>query len=157
MEQERSNAMIRSVTNELERTRPTFDAAQYSYHVIRCVIRLRLASLERELNEASRALQMAQMAPMDSTQESYLTLQNELRKSLGEITRMQIELSEKDELEAQLVKLRKVLWKDLVIHRTVTITVRNMLNKLLIDLNAAKREVEKAKSLNRAGQETGSC
>ena len=70
---------------------------------------IRLASLERELNEARRALQMAQMAPMDSTQESYLTLQNELRKSLGEITRMQIELNEKDELEAQLVKLRKVL------------------------------------------------
>ena len=106
VEQERSNAMIRSVTNELERTRSDLDAARTAT-MSSGSDSIRLASLERELNEARRALQMAQMAPMDSTQESYLTLQNELRKSLGEITRMQIELNEKDELEAQLVKLEK--------------------------------------------------
>ena len=74
VEQERSNAMIRSVTNELERTRRDLDAARTA------AMRsdsdsTRLASLERELNDARRALQMAKMAPMDSTQETYLTLQ----------------------------------------------------------------------------------
>ena len=105
IEQERSNAMIRSVTNELERTRRDLDAARAAA-TSSGADSTRLATLERELNEARRALQMAKMAPMDSTQETYLTLQNELRKALGEITRMQIELGEKDELEAQLVKLR---------------------------------------------------
>ena len=150
VEQERSNAMIRSVTNELERTRSDLDAARTAT-MSSGSDSIRLASLERELNEARRALQMAQMAPMDSTQESYLTLQNELRKSLGEITRMQIELNEKDELEAQLVKLKSSMegFGDSPNRNNSS----EYVNKLLIDLNAAKREVEKAKSLNRAGRQ----
>ena len=51
---------------------------------------------------------MAKMAPKNSTQENYLALQNELRKALGEITRMQVELNEKDALEGQLEKM--MIW-----------------------------------------------
>ena len=150
LEQERSNSMIRSVTNELERTRKDLDSARTGT-MTSGNDSIRLASLERELNEARRALQMAQMAPMDSTQESYLTLQDELRKSLGEITRMQVELNEKDELEAQLVKLKSSMEE--FGDSPSRSASPEYVNKLLIDLNAAKREVEKAKSLNRAGRE----
>ena len=52
---------------------------------------------------------MAQNAPADADSETYLNLQDELRKAMGEIARMQVELGEKDDLEKQL-KL-KVLWK----------------------------------------------
>ena len=150
LEQERSNSMVRSVTNELERTRKDLDSARTGT-MTSGNDSIRLASLERELNEARRALQMAQMAPMDSTQESYLTLQDELRKSLGEITRMQVELNEKDELEAQLLKLKSSMEE--FGDSPSRSASPEYVNKLLIDLNAAKREVEKAKSLNRAGRE----
>jgi chromosome segregation ATPase len=146
IEQERSNAMIRSVTNELERTRRDLDAARAAA-TSAGADSTRLATLERELNEARRSLQMAKMAPMDSTQETYLTLQNELRQALGEITRMQIELGEKDELEAQLVKLRSSM--EGVTDSSTRPPSSEYVNKLLIDLNAAKGEVEKAKSANR--------
>jgi chromosome segregation ATPase len=150
LEQERSNSMLRSVTNELERTRKDLDSARTATTTSKADS-MRLASLERELNQARRALQMAQMAPMDSTKESYLTLQDELRKALGEITRMQVELNEKDELEAQLVKLRSSM-EDFGDSPSRSASPEYV-NKLLIDLNAAKREVEKAKSLNRAGRQ----
>ncbi len=150
LEQERSNSMLRSVTNELERTRKDLDSARTATTTSKADS-MRLASLERELNQARRALQMAQMAPMDSTKESYLTLQDELRKALGEITRMQVELNEKDELEAQLVKLRSSM-EDFGDSPSRSASPEYV-NKLLIDLNAAKSEVEKAKSLNRAGRQ----
>ncbi len=150
LEQERSNSMLRSVTNELERTRKELDSARTATTSSKADS-MRLASLERELNQARRALQMAQMAPMDSTKESYLTLQDELRKALGEITRMQVELNEKDELEAQLVKLRSSM-EDFG-DSSGRSASPEYVNKLLIDLNAAKSEVEKAKSLNRAGRQ----
>ena len=149
VEQERSNSMVRSVTNELERTRKDLDAARTST-TNSGNDSIRLATLERELNSARRALQMAQMAPMDSTKESYLTLQDELRKSLGEITRMQVELNEKDELEAQLVKLKSSMEE--FADSPSRSASPEYVNKLLIDLNAAKGEVEKAKSYNRAGR-----
>jgi chromosome segregation ATPase len=90
---------------------------------------------------------MAKMAPMDSTQETYLTLQNELKKALGEITKMQIELSDRDELEAQLVKLRSSM--ENMGENTNRAQSSEYVNSLLIDLNSARREVEKAKSANR--------
>ena len=150
VEQERSNAMLRSVTNELERTRAALDTAR-SATMSSGADAMRLEALERELNEARRALQMAQMAPMDSTKESYLTLQNELRKALGEITRMQVELNEKDELEAQLIKLQNSM--ESFADSPGRGASQEYVAKLLIDLNAAKLEVEKAKSQNRAGRE----
>jgi len=149
LEQERSNAMIRSVSNELERTRRDLDTARTAA-MSSGADSTRLASLERELNDARRSLQMAKMAPMDSTQESYLTLQKELKNSLMEITKMQIELSEKDELEAQLVKLRSSITNSG--DSSNRSQSSEYVNTLLIDLNSAKREVEKAKSSNR--QET---
>jgi len=150
LEQERSNSMLRSVTNELERTRKDLDSARTATTTSK-TDSMRLASLERELNQTRRALQMAQMAPMDSTKESYLALQDELRKALGEITRMQVELNEKDELEAQLVKLRSSMEE--FGDSPSRSASPEYVNKLLIDLNAAKSEVEKAKSLNRAGRQ----
>ncbi|MBT3667345.1 MAG: hypothetical protein HN548_07680, partial [Opitutae bacterium] len=150
IEQERSNSMLRSVTNELERTRKELDSARTATSMSKSDS-MRLASMERELNQARRSLQMAQMAPMDSTKETYLTLQDELRKALGEITRMQVELNEKDELEAQLVKLRSSM-EDFGDSPSRSASPEYV-NKLLIDLNAAKSEVEKAKSLNRAGRQ----
>jgi chromosome segregation ATPase len=148
VEQERSNAMIRSVTNELERTRRDLDSARTAA-VSSGTDSTRLASLERELNQARRSLQMAKMAPMDSTQETYLTLQKELKKALGEIVKMQIDLSEKDELEAQLVKLRNSI--DNGNGSSNRVQSSEYVNSLLIDLNSAKREVEKVKSSNRQG------
>ena len=150
LEQERSNSMLRSVTNELERTRKDLDSARTATTMSKSDS-MRLASMERELNQARRSLQMAQMAPMDSTKESYLALQDELRKALGEITRMQVELNEKDELETQLAKLRSSM-EDFGDSPSRSASPEYV-NKLLIDLNAAKSEVEKAKSLNRAGRQ----
>ena len=146
VEQERSNSMIRSVTNELERTRRDLDSARTAA-VNSGTDSNHLASLERELNQARRSLQMAKMAPMDSTQETYLTLQTELKKALGEIAKMQIDLSEKDELEAQLVKLRNSI--ENASDSSPRVQSSEYVNTLLIDLNSAKREVEKAKSSNR--------
>lgn len=147
VEQERSNAMIRSVTNELERTRQDLEKARTA-SITSSSDSLKLATLERELNEARRSLQMAKMAPKNSTQENYLALQNELRKALGEITRMQVELSEKDALESQLEKLKSSM-EELGDSPSRSVSPEYV-NKLLIDLNAAKGEVVKAKSLNRS-------
>ena len=71
VEQERSTAMIRSITSELERTRKELDAAK-SATINSVADSVRLASLERELNDARRALQMIKTAPTDPTQKSYL-------------------------------------------------------------------------------------
>ena len=90
---------------------------------------------------------MAQTAPKDKTQESYLTLQDELRKALGEITRMQIELADKEVLEEQLSKLRNSI--DSTGDLTSGTARAEYVNKLLIDLNDAKREVVRARAENR--------
>ena len=102
LEQQRSNAMISSVTNELDRTRQELDSARTAAAASGDDSG-RLLAMERELDQARRALQMAESAPKDKTQESYLSLQDELRKALGEITRMQLELSE-ERLEEQLAR-----------------------------------------------------
>jgi predicted nucleic acid-binding Zn-ribbon protein len=146
LEQQRSNAMISSVTNELDRTRQDLDSARTAA-VSSGDDSGRLLAMERELSQARRSLQMAQSAPKDKTQESYLSLQDELRKALGEITRMQIELSEKDVLEEQLSQLRDSINASGDLSNG---TARaEYVNKLLIDLNAAKREVVRARAENR--------
>jgi DNA repair exonuclease SbcCD ATPase subunit len=146
LEQQRSNAMISSVTNELDRTRQELDSARTAAAASGDDSG-RLLTMERELNQARRALQMAQSAPKDKTQETYLSLQDELRKALGEITRMQLELSEKDALEEQLGRLRDSIEASGDLSSG---TARaEYVNKLLVDLNAAKREVVRARSENR--------
>ena len=146
LEQQRSNAMISSVTNELDRTRQELDSARTAAAASGDDSG-RLLAMERELDQARRALQMAESAPKDKTQESYLSLQDELRKALGEITRMQLELSEKDVLEEQLAKLRDSI--DASGDLSNGTARAEYVNKLLVELNAAKREVVQARSENR--------
>ena len=146
LEQQRSNAMISSVTNELDRTRQELDSARTAAAASGGDSG-RLLAMERELDQARRALQMAESAPKDKTQESYLSLQDELRKALGEITRMQLELSEKDVLEEQLAKLRDSI--DASGDLSSGTARAEYVNKLLVELNAAKREVVQARSENR--------
>ena len=145
MEQERSNSMIRSISTELDRTRRELDFARTAA-MNSGADSTRLLALERELAQTKRALQMAQTAPQDSSSESYLNLQNELRKALGEMARMQVELGEKDELEEQLLKLRSSLEE--VGDSPSRSASPAYVNKLLIDLNAAKKEVAKARAQN---------
>ena len=145
MEQERSNSMIRSISTELERTRRELDFARTAA-MNSGADSTRLLALERELAQSKRALQMAQTAPQDASSESYLNLQNELRKALGEMARMQVELGEKDELEKQLLKLRSSLEE--VGDSPSRTASPAYVNKLLIDLNAAKKEVAKARAQN---------
>ena len=52
---------------------------------------------------------MARNAPSDASSETYLNLQDELRKAMGEIARMQVEIGQKDDLEKQLLQLRSSL------------------------------------------------
>jgi chromosome segregation ATPase len=146
IEQERSTAMIRSITSELDRTRKELDAAK-SATINSVADSVRLASLERELNDARRALQMIKTAPTDPTQESYLAMQDELRKALGEITKMQIELSDKKELEKQIARLKSSM--ELINQGGGRAQNPEYANKLLIELNDAKREVKNAKSMSR--------
>ena len=146
VEQERSTAMIRSITSELERTRKELDSAK-SATINSVADSVRLASLERELNDARRALQMIKTAPTDPTQKSYLNMQDELRKALGEITRMQIELGDKKELEKQIVRLKSSM--ELINQGSGRDPNPEYANKLLIELNDARREVKNAKSMTR--------
>jgi chromosome segregation ATPase len=146
LEQQRSNAMISSVTGELDRTRQELDSARVAA-ASSGDDSGRLAAMERELNQARRALQMAQTAPKDKTEESYLSLQDELRKALGEITRMQIELADKEALEEQLGRLRDTI--DTTGDLSTGTARAEYVNKLLVDLNAAKKEVVRARTENR--------
>jgi len=145
LEQERSNSMIRSVTSELERTRRELDNARISA-VSSGADSGRLLLLERELTQTKRALQMARNAPQDASSETYLNLQDELRKAMGEIARMQVDLGEKEDLEKELLKLRSTLEE--VGDSPSRSASPAYVNKLLIDLNAAKKEVSKARASN---------
>ena len=145
LEQERSNSMIRSVTSELERTRRELDNARVAA-VSSGADSGRLLLLERELTQTKRALQMARNAPQDSSSETYLNLQDELRKAMGEIARMQVDLGEKEDLEKELLQLRSTLEE--VGDSPSRSASPAYVNKLLIDLNAAKKEVSKARASN---------
>ena len=102
LEQQRSNAMISSITTELERTRRELDYARQMAHSSGANFE-RLAYLERELAQTKRALESAQAQPIEPGTDEFVNLQEEPRKSLGEIARMQIELSEKDKLQEELL------------------------------------------------------
>ena len=146
MEQERSNSYIRSITTELERTRRELDLARSSA-ANAGVDSARLMALERELSQTKNALRMAQSAPKEASERDFLDLQDELRKALGEIARMQVEIGEKEDLESQLLQLKSSL-EDAAGSSTRSASPAYV-NKLLLDLNAAKKEVVKAKEENR--------
>jgi chromosome segregation ATPase len=146
MEQERSNSYIRSITTELERTRRELDLARSSA-ANAGVDSARLMTLERELSQTKNALRMAQSAPKEASARDFLDLQDELRKALGEIARMQVEVGEKKDLENQLLQLKSSL-EDAGDSSSRSASPAYV-NKLLLDLNAAKKEVLKAKEENR--------
>jgi chromosome segregation ATPase len=74
-------------------------------------------------------------------------MQNELRNALAEITKMQIELGDKNDLERQLARLKESM--EIVEQNKGRTANPDYANKLLIELNDAKREVKNAKSLSR--------
>ena len=103
----------------------------------------RLIALEQELAQAKNALSMAKSAPLDADSKDFLDLQDELRKALGEIARMQVEIGEKNELENQLLQLKSSLAD--ASESPSRSASPAYVNKLLLDLNAAKKEVLKAR------------
>ncbi len=140
LEQQRSNAMISSITTELDRTRRELDYARQQVHSNGANFE-RLAFLERELSQAKRALEAAQAEPIEPGSEDYVNLQDELRKSLGEIARMQVELSEKDKLQEELLKLKSSMEQmEELPSRSASPA---FVNKLLVELNAANAEIER--------------
>ncbi len=150
LEQQRSNAMISSITTELERTRRELDYARQMAHSNGANFE-RLAFLERELAQARRALESTQQEPIEPGTDEFVNLQEELRKSLGEIARMQIELSEKDQMQEELLRLKSTMEQlDETPSRSASPA---FVNKLLVELNAANDEIERLQKGNLADRE----
>ena len=147
LEQQRSNAMISSITTELERTRRELDYARQTAHSNGASFE-RLAFLERELAQAKRALEATQAQPLEPGSEDFVNLQEELRKSLGEIARMQIELSEKEKLQDELVRLKSTM--EQIEDSPSRSASPAFVNKLLVELNAANSEIERLQDGNLA-------
>jgi chromosome segregation ATPase len=146
LEQQRSNAIITSITTELDRTRRDLDNARHMANSNGASFE-RLSYLENELAVAKSALQRTQAEPIQPGTDEFFDLQEELKKSLAEIARMQIELSEKDQLQEELLRVKNSMEQmaDLP-SRSASPTY---VNKLLTELNAANAEVEKLKKGNR--------
>lgn len=150
LEQQRSNAMISSITTELERTRRELDYARQMSNAHGANFQ-RLAYLERELAQTKRALESAQAQPIEPGTEDFVNLQEELRKSLGEIARMQIELSEKDQLQEELLRLKSTM--EQIEDSPSRSASPAFVNKLLVELNAANTEIERLQKGNLADRE----
>jgi len=146
LEQQRSNAIITSITTELDRTRRDLDNARHMANSNGASFE-RLSYLENELAAAKSALQRTQAEPIQPGTDEFFDLQEELKKSLAEIARMQIELSEKNQLQEELLRVKNSMEQmaDLP-SRSASPTY---VNKLLTELNAANAEVEKLKKGNR--------
>ncbi|MDA7791378.1 hypothetical protein N8988_04905 [Opitutales bacterium] len=147
LEQQRSNAMISSITTELERTRRELDYARQMAHSNGASFE-RLAFLERELAQAKRALESTQAQPLEPGSEDFVNLQEELKKSLGEIARMQIELSEKEKLQDELLRLKSTM--EQIEDSPSRSASPAFVNKLLVELNAANSEIERLQDGNLA-------
>ena len=143
IEQQRSNSMISSITTELDRTRRELDYARQMAHNNGASFE-RISYLERELATAQNALQRMNDEPVQPGTDEFVDLQDELRKSLAEIARMQIELSEKDQLQAELLRLKTVSEQMADIPSRAASPA--YVNKLLVELNAANAELEKIKT-----------
>ena len=143
LEQKRSSAMIESITAELDRTRRELDQARMAVQN-NGGNSARLAFLERELAQARSALEMAQAEPVDPDSQEYVDLQNELRKSLGELARMQIELGEMDGLKDELAQLKSSMDQ----MDNPRGSSPEFVNKLIVELNAANTKLEKLQSGN---------
>lgn len=145
LEQQRSNSMISSITSELERTRKELDYARMAVRQ-NSGSSQRLAYLENELAKAKSALSNMQTKPVEPGSEEYLDLQSELRKALSEIASMQIELSQKNKLQDELIKLKSSMEQiEEVPSRGASPA---FVNKLMVELNAANAEIERLQSDN---------
>ena len=105
-EQNRSNTMIRTLSNELERTRKELDSARASA-MSSGADASRLLVLQQELERTQTALLEAKSAQASGKPEQSEELRNELRKALVEITRLEAELTGKEDLESQMADLRR--------------------------------------------------
>lgn len=150
IEQERSNSMIRSITTELDRTRRELDSARIAA-MNAGADSGRLTALEQELAQTKRALQMAQTAPDEEDASSYLILQEELKKALGEVTRMQIELGEKNDMENELIALKSSLEE--ISQNPSRAASPEYVNKLLSELTSARTQVADAKASSQIGRD----
>ena len=144
LEQQRSNSMISSITTELDRTRRELDYARQMAHNNGASFE-RISYLERELASAQNALKRMNEEPVQPGTDEFVDLQDELRKSLAEIARMQIELGEKDQLQAELLRLKSVSEQMADIPSRAASPA--YVNKLLVELNAANSELEKIKTV----------
>ena len=105
-EQDRSNTMIRTLSNELERSRKELDITRATA-MSSGADTSRLLVLEQELERTKMALQKAKSAQVAGNPGLSAELRDELRKALVEITRLEAELTGKEELESQLAELRR--------------------------------------------------
>ncbi len=150
LEQQRSNSMISTITTELERTRKELDNARLAVNQ-NGGDGARLAYLESELSKAKRALEMSRFNSANLSDEDKVNLQNELRKSLGEIARMQIELGQMEDLKDELAQLKSTM--ELMEGAPTRGANPEFVNKLLIELNAANAELELLKQSNSSDRE----
>jgi chromosome segregation ATPase len=150
LEQQRSNSMISTITTELERTRRELDNARMAVNS-NGGDAARLAYLESELAKATRALEMSRASTVELSEEEKVNLQNELRKSLGEIARMQIELGQMEDLKDELAQLKSSM--EMMEGTPSRGGNAEFVNKLLVELNAANAELELLKQGNAADRE----
>jgi chromosome segregation ATPase len=150
LEQQRSNSMISTITTELERTRRELDNARMAVNR-NGGDAARLAYLESELAKATRALELSRASTVELNQEEKVNLQNELRKSLGEIARMQIELSQMEDLKDELAQLKSS--QEIMEGTPSRGASSEFVNKLLVELNAANAELEVLKQGNASERE----
>jgi DNA repair exonuclease SbcCD ATPase subunit len=134
----------------LERTRRDLDYARQMAHSNGASFE-RLAFLERELAQAKRVLESTKAQPLEPGSEDFVNLQEELKKSLGEIARMQIELSEKEKLQDELLRLKSTM--EQIEDSPSRSASPAFVNKLLVELNAANSEIERLQDGNLAQRE----
>jgi chromosome segregation ATPase len=145
LEQQRSNAMISSITTELERTRKELDFARQAVQG-NGVNFSQLSMLERELAQAKQALRNAQNRAVEPDSSDYAKLQEELRKSLAEIARMQLELAESETLQDELESLKVTMSEsDSSSQDDGGRISAKYVKKLLVELGEAKEEVARLK------------
>ena len=102
--------------------------------------------LERELAQAKQALMKAQNRSNEPDSSDYAKLQEELRKSLAEIARMQLELAESETLQDELESLKVTISEsDNSSEVDGGRISAKYVKKLLVELGEAKDEVARLK------------
>ena len=145
VEQERSTTMIRTLSSELDRTRKELDSARVAANATGADAS-RLLTLEAELDNTKKALQQALAKPATGGDPAVeANLRDELRKALGDVARLQAELSGQDELEEQLRNMQETI-KELSERPGNPDGSAAEIAALIQDLNEAKRSVVEAKA-----------